>query len=272
MTSAALPVNPFPGMNPYLESAGLWPDAHTSIIIGLRDFLAPRLQPDYGVRVEQRVVVAQEPYAGNGLAQVRVPDAVVLTAAAGAGSRRETIAAEPQPGAAAVAVALPAAELFRQRYLRVLRADNMEVVAVIEVLSPANKSGADRRDYLGKRAEVRASTAHLVEIDLLRAGPPMPVIGDAPPGCYRIIVANGRLRPQADLYAFGLREAIPEFVLPLGKSDAGVDVNLNAVLRHVYSHGSYNMFIDYGRDPEPPLSDGDRAWVDGLLRERGLRQ
>ena len=160
---------------------------------------------------------------------------------------------------AAVAVALPAAELARQRYLRVLRADNMEVVAVIEVLSPANKSGADRRDYLGKRAEVRASTAHLVEIDLLRAGAPMPVVGDAPPGCYRIIVANGRLRPQADLYAFGLREAIPEFVLPLGKGDAGVGVNLNEVLRHVYSHGSYNMFIDYGRDPEPPLSDGDRV-------------
>ena len=271
MSAVALPANPFPGMNPYLESTGLWPDAHTSIIIGLRDFLAPRLRPDYGVRVEQRVVVAREPYAGNGLAQVRVPDAVVLTAA-GAGARRETTAAEPQPGAAAVAVALPAAELVRQRYLRVLRADNMEVVAVIEVLSPANKSGADRQDYLGKRAEVRASTAHLVEIDLLRAGAPMPVVGDAPQGCYRIIVANGRLRPQADLYAFGLREAIPEFVLPLGKGDAGVIVNLNAVLGHVYSHGSYNMFIDYGRDPEPPLSDGDRAWVDKLLREQGLRQ
>ena len=25
MTSAALPVNPFPGMNPYLENPGLWP-------------------------------------------------------------------------------------------------------------------------------------------------------------------------------------------------------------------------------------------------------
>ena len=205
------------------------------------------------------------------MAQVRVPDAVVLTAA-GAWSRRGIAAAEPRPGSAAVAVALPAAELLRQRYLRVLRADNMEVVAVIEVLSPANKSGADRRDYLGKRAEVRASTAHLVEIDLLRAGAPMPVVGDAPQGCYRIIVANGRLRPQADLYAFGLREAIPEFVLPLGKGDAGVGVDLNEVLGHVYSHGSYNMFIEYGRDPEPPLLDADRVWMDRLLRERGLRQ
>ena len=61
-------------------------------------------------------------------------------------------------------------------------------------------------------------------------------------------------------------------MLPLGKGDSGVGVNLNEVLRHVYSHGSYNMFIDYGRDPEPPLSDADRAWVDGLLREQGLRR
>ena len=111
MTTAALPANPFPGMNPYLESAGLWPEVHSRIIVGLADTLAPRLQPDYGVRVEQRVIVAREPYAGNGLAQVRIPDAVVLTAA-GAGSRRETTAAEPKPGAAAVAVALPAAELI----------------------------------------------------------------------------------------------------------------------------------------------------------------
>ena len=275
MTTAALPTNPFPGMNPYLENRRFWPEVHNRIIVGLADALTPRLQPDYAVRVEQRVFVAQEPYAGNGLPpQVRIPDAIVLTEAAPATGTRRGIAAadpEPPPGAAAVAVALPAAELLRQRYLQVLRADNLEVVAVIEVSSPSNKSGADRRDYLAKRAEVRSSTAHLVEIDLLRAGPPMPVIGAAPPGCYRIIVANGRLRPNADLYPFGLQNAIPEFVLPLAQGAAGVSVNLNAVLSHVYSHGSYHMFINYQQDPQPPLSDADRLWLDQLLRKQGLR-
>ena len=145
------------------------------------------------------------------------------------------------------------------------------MVAVIEVLSPSNKSGHDREDYLAKRAEVKSSTAHLVEIDLLRAGPPMPVIGDAPRSCYRIIVANSRLRPHADLYAFGLREPIPEFTLPLAKGASGVSVDLNDVLSHVYSYGSYNMLIDYQQDPEPPLSDTDRAWLDQLLREKGSR-
>ena len=267
--TAALPINPFPGMNPYLERPGIWPEVHNRIIVGLADALTPRLRPDYAVRVRQRVYIDAEPRI-SGPARQRIPDAMI-PADGTVALRQEIAAAEPKPGDSAVAVALPATELVRQRYLQVLRADSMAVVAVIEVLSPSNKSGADRQDYLAKRAAVKSSTAHLVEIDLLRAGPPMPVIGDAPQDCYRIIVANGRLRPHADLYAFGLREAIPEFVLPLAKGAAGVGVDLNAVLSHVYSHGSYNMLIDYGQDPEPPLSDGDRVWLDGLLRERGLR-
>ena len=275
MVTAELLQNPFPGMNPYLERAGLWPEVHTSIIVGLRDFLAPNLRPDYAVRIQERVYLAAEPEPGAGdePRRFRIPDAMVLTdaATATAAAAREVAVAEPKPAAAAVAVALPSTELIRQRYLQVMQADNLEIVAVIEVLSPSNKSGADRSDYLAKRAEVKSSTAHLVEIDLLRAGPPMPVIGDTPRGCYRIIVANGRLRPQADLYAFGIREAIPEFVLPLAQGSPGIGVDLNPVLRHIYSHGSYNMLVDYKQEPEPPLSDDDRAWLDDVLRRQGLR-
>ena len=269
-----LPQNPFPGMNPYLERPGLWPDVHTSIIVGLRDFLGPRLRPDYGVRIQQRVsLIPRSPKSliptvdGDSFAYLtlwcwRVKTAPPLS---------EIEMTEPKPGASAVAVQLPAVELMPQRYLEVLRVDGLEVVAVIELLSPSNKSGDDRKDYLAKRAEVKSSSAHLVEIDLLRAGPPMPVIGDVPQGCYRVIVANARLRPQADLYAFGMREPVPDFVLPLGKGSEGVQIDLNQVLSAIYAHGTYEMFIDYRQDPEPPLSNADRAWLDQLLREKGLR-
>ena len=61
--------------------------------------------------------------------------------------------------------------------------------------------------------------------------------------------------------------------MPLAQEDEGIAVNLNAVVNSVYADGSYDLDIDYGQDPpEPPLSDGDRAWLDGLLREQGLRQ
>ena len=286
-TAGALPANPFPGMNPYLERSSWWQGVHTSIIVALADALAPRLMPDYAVQVEQRVYVAEEPDDGNGAgpaavigrpaSRFRVPDAMVLThpvgpaSAATATAERAVAVAEPATSVAAVSVALPAAELERQRYLQVLRVDTMEVVAVIELLSPSNKWGEGRREYLGKRAAIKNSTAHLVEIDLLRAGPPLPVIGAVPHACYRIVVANGRQRPRADLYAFGINAAIPEFVLPLAKGSAGISVDLNAAVQHVYAHGSYSMLIDYGQDPEPPLSDDDRAWIDARLREQGLR-
>ena len=50
--------------------------------------------------------------------------------------------------------------------------DDRSIVAVIEVISPANKTvgSVGRANYLQKRQEVIDSDTHLVEIDLLRAG------------------------------------------------------------------------------------------------------
>ncbi len=150
MIATALPVNPFPGMNPYLEVSYRWPNVHNSIIVGLRDFLARRLRPDYWVKIQERIYVATEP-GGNGSASVRIPDAVALVAAAAPG--REPAAAEPERDPAAIAVQLPATELLKELYLEVRRVDNRQVVAVIELLSPTNKSGDGRKEYLAKRAE-----------------------------------------------------------------------------------------------------------------------
>ena len=269
MTTAALPTNPFPGMNPYLETPVLWPDVHNSIIVALRDFLAPRLAPDYAVRMQQRVYVSAAP-AGNGRGQYRIPDAIVLSGPAAA-PKPASAAAALQPGNAAVPVCMPSVELEKEHYLEVLRVGSREVIAVIELLSPTNKFGDGRQEYLAKRAAVKVSTAHLVEIDLLRAGPPMPVVGAVPPGPYRILVRNARLSPLADLYVFGLTDPIPQFTLPLAEGAEGVAVNLNALLNEVYVAGVYRLDINYGQDPEPPLSDADRLWLDQLLRKQGLR-
>ena len=277
MTSLS-PANPFPGMNPYLETPALWPNVHTSIIVGLRNFLAPRLRPEYSVGIEERVHISAEPGgngSGDGNANIRIPDAVVLAAAPAApspSSPRRFPA--PERSKDAIAVHLPPTDLFRQRYLEVRRANNRQVVAVIELLSPTNKDGYGRQEYLAKRAAVLSSPAHLVEIDLLRAGQRMPVIGDDVPDTdYRILVANARrTEPVADLYTFGIRQPIPDFVLPLAQADEGIAVNLNSVINQVYADGSYDLDIDYQQaPPEPPLSDDDRRWLDALLRAQSLR-
>ena len=47
---------------------------------------------------------------------------------------------------------------------------------MIELLSPANKQpGSDREQYIHKRRQLLCSQTHLVELDLLRGGPRMPV-------------------------------------------------------------------------------------------------
>ena len=287
MPSAALPTNPFPGMNPYVEGFGLWPSFHNRMIVGLGNLLSRQLRPEYRVGIEERVQISTEPGSNgsdNGSSGgFRVPDVAVLTgvgasvgagvavaAASGGGDLRFPA---PERSADAIAVRLPTPDLFKERYLEVRRVSNREVVAVIELLSPSNKGGGSgHRAYLNKRAAVLASLAHLVEIDFLRAGPRMPVIGTVPDTHYRILVASAhRTEPIGDLYAFGIRDAIPEFVLPLAQDAEGIAVNLNAIVAQVYTDGSYDLDIDYAQDPEPPLSDDDRAWIDVLLREQGLR-
>ena len=288
--SAALPTNPFPGMNPYVEGFGLWPSFHSRMITYLSDALGIRLRPEYRVNLEERVYVLMDPDGngngsgsgariGNGL---RVPDVAVLTGVGASVGVGAAVAASaggaplrfPAPALSpdAIDVQLPATDLFKERYIEVRRVASREVVAVIELLSPTNKTNPDRQSYLAKRAAVLSSPTHLVEIDLLRSGRRMPVIGDVPDTHYRILVANAhRTAPIATLYAFGIPDAIPDFVMPLAQADEGIAINLNPIVNAVYANGGYDLDLDYAQDPEPPLSDDDRAWIDQLLREQGLR-
>jgi len=66
------------------------------------------------------------------------------------------------------------------RYLEVKEAATKAVITTIEILSPLT-SGDGRQKYEVKRQRVLRSQTHLVEIDLLRAGDPLPVVEDLPP-------------------------------------------------------------------------------------------
>ena len=264
-----LPANPFPGMNPYLERSEFWPGIHNRIIVHLGDTLARQLRPEYIVRTEARMYVSKERNA-SGQRPSRIPDNMVLDPG-WAAQRAAALETEPRQTEDAIAVELPASELERENYLKIIRVSNREVVAIIEMLSPTNKSDDGRQQYLSKRAEVQYSMSHLVEIDLLRAGPPMPVVGDVPGGDYRILVRNARLAPDASLYVFSMRQPMPVFVMPLAEGSEGIAIDLKPIIDEVYLLGSYDRDIDYEVDPEPPFSDIDRAWLDQLLREKGLR-
>ncbi len=165
------------------------------------------------------------------------------------------------------AVELLVPDVVEERYLEIQEVMSGEVITVIEILSPANKRpGEGRRFYEFKRGIVFASATHLVEIDLLRAHQPMPVSGNGHPSHYRLLVSRAHLRPQADLYAFDVREPIPTFPLPLAYGDDEPLVDLNQLLHDLYDRAGYDLSIDYGREPRPPFEGEDAQWVAELLQ------
>jgi hypothetical protein len=257
-------------MDPYLEHPDLWPDVHLGLIAALRDSLAPRLRPKYRVAIEKRAYLAEP----EGLALVGRPDVSVLgvdTARSGSqhGHGPSSVSTiEP------ITVTLPMGEVVREGYLEVRDVLTGTVITVVEILSPSNKKlGEGRAVFESKRQRVLASATHLVEIDLLRGGQPMPTLEHKPPpGRYSILVSRSPARPAAKLYTFGVRDAIPPFSLPLASGDEEPAVDLGLILHSLYERAGYDLAVDYGREPEPALPPSDAEWADALLRSRGLRR
>lgn len=48
-------------------------------------------------------------------------------------------------------------------------------------------------------------------------------------------------------------------------------VDLQWLLNEIYDQGAYDLRLDYSRVIVPALSETNAAWVDGVLRQQGLR-
>lgn len=249
---------PFPGMDPYLERADLWPNVHSSLIIALRDELAPLLRPRYYVAVEERTVRLD--FDDVAFAVARAPTPLHTSAAA-----------SPNHDVTTITVELPLPDELQQVYLEIRAVEADRVVTVIELLSPANKIGEGRRHYEQKRLGILGTLTHLVEIDLLRVGQPMPMRGYTGTSDYRIVISRAEQRPRAELLPFGVRQPVPAFRLPLQVGDDAPEVDLNRMLHALYDRAGYDLRIDYRAEAEPPLHGDDAAWADALLRAAVVR-
>ncbi len=259
--------NPFPGMNPYLESPELWPQVHHLLISSIFESLVPQLLPKYIVDIEKRVYEL----SGENSLLVGIPDVTVQRSPSQTNPTSSNVAVAAPP-VTALKVRLPVPVEFREAYLEVQDTETREVVTVIEVLSPANKRpGKGREMYERKRERVFGSRSHLVEIDLLRSYQPLLVFGNDIEASYRILVSRANQKPLADLYLFNLPDMIPAFPLPLRAGDAEPIVDLQGLLNGVYDRAAYDFRINYTTAPVPPLSEADAAWADSWLRDKGLR-
>jgi hypothetical protein len=248
-------------MDPYLEHPALWPDVHNSVLAAIRDALAPDVAPRYYVALERRTYVLKP----DDLVFIGRPDVAVV-------QRREEAAPRApvaSVGTAVLEVDVPMADEVEEAFLEVRDVATGRCVTVLELLSPVNKlTGRGRETYLEKRTEVLRTRTSLVEVDLLRAGEPMPVVGPPVASDYRILVSRGSRRPRSQLYAFSLRQPIPTFALPLLKGDAEPTVDIGAVVHALYDRARFDLRLDYTRPPVPALAESDSAWATSLVASR----
>lgn len=256
--------SPFPGVDPYLENPEFWSEVHNRLIVAIADALSLHLRPKYRVAIEKRV------YDSEDSLLVGIADVAILPKATAVTTR--STATIPARHKAPVQVSVPIAEEVRESYLEIREVASGHVVTVIEILSPKNKrTGIGRTAYEKKRQQVLSSATHLVEIDLLRGGTQMPLLGTVPSMNYYVLVSPSNQRPIADLYPFSLREEIPIFAVPLVVGELEPEVDLQVLLNEVYDRASLDLVIDYTKPPLPNLSAEDAAWADLLLRQQGLR-
>ena len=254
--------SPFPGMDPYLEGS-LWTNVHTQLSVEIARQLAPLLRPKYMPFTEKRfAVLARQDEDGIAVGTVDVrPD----VAAAEAGVGRVGPSAGPTSTAAAAAPPLRLATVMPVSVpfvtVEIRDTEDRQLVTAIEVLSPANKRGPSRREYLAKRHRLLMSTAHLMEIDLLRGGHRVPMREPLPPAPYFVLLSRVENRPLTDVWPVELSQPLPPVPVPLLPGDAEVELDLQAALAAVYDLFSYDLAVDYSRAPEPPLRAAEETWA-----------
>lgn len=251
--------SPFPGMNPYLENPELWSEVHSRLIVAIADDLTDHLSEKYRVAIEKRTYFS----GGDDSLLVGIPNVSVV----GKSPEQSQLSATATLPVEPITVTVPMAEEVQERYLEIREVATGSVITAIEILSPKNKrSGEGRQAYNRKRHQVLASLTHLVEIDLLRGGQPLPILGVARSD-YRILISRSDRRPSAQLYAFSVRQRIPQFTVPLAAGDEEPVLDLQSIVERVYERGRYYLAIDYTQPAQPPLSEQDAIWATTILQD-----
>jgi hypothetical protein len=260
-------------MDPYLENPGLWPDVHHNLISEIQARLTAELRPKSIVRIEERAYITSDEEEWS-RPQQRVSDVEVMARPGWEQTRlREGRGASSSEMPEPVVTMTWFEDEVREAFLKIIDRQSRDVVAVIELLSPANKvpNSPGRESFETKRREVMNSSSHWVEIDLLRGKRMVPVPRTVGPHQYLVHVSRRTLRPRGELWGIRLPQRLPIIPIPLKAGDPDARLDLQAVVDSTYDRAGYDMELDYRKEPKPRLDAKLAAWADQLLRSKGLR-
>lgn len=249
--------SPFPGMDPFLEGDD-WTSFHTHLAAEIARQLTPLLRPKYVALPEKRFELIDDGafaiesiYPDVGVAGVTPPSSHSTgSVRASAPYLLQTIMDEQAP----------------HTWIEIRDRAERRLVTTLEILSPWNKRGSGRDEYLDKRRKLLRSSSHLVEIDLLRAGRRLPMKDPLPAASYYVLVSRAEARPMVEVWPIALQDPLPEVPVPLLPGDADVRLDLQAAVRTVYDLGGFDLVLDYTRPLSPALSGEEAAWAAERLR------
>lgn len=259
--------SPFPGMDPYLEGE-LWQEFHQTFASEIRRQLNPKLRPKYVALLEKYFVTDESMVELFGLPTTAVyPDVAVAATGHSAGAA----------GALELTETAPTAELPTLIHSPRMRVEIRDVaqrrlVTVIEILSRANKFRGGAHEYRNKRDVLLQTMAHLLELDLLRAGERAYLGEPLPSGDYYVYLNRQQQRERTTVWAITLPGRLPVVPVPLLAPDPDVLLDVQAAFTASFDVVGYDLLIDYqAPPPAPELPPAGMAWLDGVLRAAGRR-
>jgi hypothetical protein len=167
---------------------------------------------------------------------------------------------------APILIRVPIEQEIRDRWIEIRSRPTNELVTVIEVLSPTNKTGEGYGEYRAKRRAVLRQKANLVELDLLLGGRRPEAAESLPAADYYAIVTRSTDPQTREVYSWGLRQPLPTIPVPLRAPDRDVPLDLAAACLIAYDRGGYVRRLRYDASPVAPLRAADREWAQGVVR------
>ncbi|MFQ5733420.1 MAG: DUF4058 family protein [Planctomycetaceae bacterium] len=247
--------SPFPGMDPFIEAQGCWPDFHSTFVNTWREQLLAVLPGSYDARIEERIYLSWNTGEPDRLVVADIAIEHDADADAPGGTATATLT-----DVEAATLTLPDPAEVRETYIEIRKHPERTLVCVLELLSPANK-GSDRSAYIAKRGELIRTSVHLVELDLLLGGQRLPMWERLPDGDFYLFLSRSDQRPKSTVATWSLRQRLPRIPVPLAGPDEHVVSDLQAVFDTAWDRGRYDRILDYGKTAELPTGDDDRRWI-----------
>ncbi|MBI3760361.1 MAG: DUF4058 family protein [Chloroflexi bacterium] len=258
--------SPFPGMDPYLEGE-MWQEFHDTLANQIRAQLLPLLPHRYVALLNKRYVIDQPALGIVAVPRRRTmyPDVHVVEPP----RAKETATAVYGVTAPALEAINPLPDEVPVLSVEIRDVADRRLVTAIEILSPVNKRGDGALDYFNKRVALLQTETHLLEIDLLRQGTRIELIGELPPAPYYVYLSRFTRRPRTEVWPISLRGPLPTVPVPLLPPDSDVPLNWQAAINACFELVGYERLLDYTQpSPPPDFSEEDATWVKEQIEER----